>query len=99
MLRVVIVQQSLGPSDEGIEGALDIDKEIVRLRDQLKTLEARMCAKDEHPFHLIKNRFGLKKIRCDGLARNTAQLKMLFGLANLMIAKRRSLGFCAQAAS
>ena len=45
------------------------------------------------------NRFGLKKVRYRGLAKNTAQLMTLFGLANLMIAKRRLLEFSAQGAS
>mgnify|MGYP001191818110 CR=1 FL=1 len=58
----------------------------------------RIRAKVEHPFHIIKNRFGLKKVRYRGLAKNTAQLMTLFGLANLMIAKRRLLAFSAQGA-
>lgn len=35
------------------------------------------------------------KVRCRGLAKNTAQLFRLFGLANLVIAKR-SLALCAE---
>ena len=69
------------------------------MRDQLETLKARIRAKVEHPFHIIKNRFGLKKVRYRGLLKNTAQLMTLFSLANLMIAKRRLLEFSAQGAS
>lgn len=79
--------------------ALDISKEIDQLRDQLETISARIRAKVEHPFHIIKNRFGLKKVRYRGLAKNAAQLMTLFALANLMIAKRRLLGLNAQGAS
>ena len=83
----------------GKRRALDMGKEIDRLRDQLETIKARIRAKVEHPFHIIKNRFGLKKVRYRGLAKNTAQLMTLFGLANLMIAKRGLLAFSAQGAS
>ena len=76
-----------------------MSKEIDRLHNQLETLKARIRAKVEHPFHIIKNRFGLKKTRYRGLAKNTAQLMTLFGLANLMIAKRRLLQLSAQGAS
>lgn len=82
----------------GKRRALDMDKEVDRLCDQLETVKARIRAKVEHPFHIIKNRFGLKKVRYRGLAKNTAQLMTLFGLANLMIAKRRLLAFRAQGA-
>lgn len=51
--------------------------------------KASVRAKVEHPFHVVKNRFGLKKLRYRGLSKNTAQLFTLFGLANLLIAKRR----------
>ena len=83
----------------GKRRALNLGKRVDRLRDQLETLKARIRAKVEHPFHIIKNRFGLKKVRYRGLAKNTAQLMTLFGLANLMIAKRRLLPLSAQGVS
>ena len=46
-----------------------------------------------------KNRFGVKKVRDRGLAKNMAQLMTLFGLATLMIAERRLLELNAQGAS
>lgn len=58
-----------------------------------------MRAKVEHPFHIVKNIFQLKKVRYRGLAKNTAQLFTLFGLANLLIAKRRLFVISAQGAS
>ncbi|HNI68102.1 MAG TPA: IS5/IS1182 family transposase, partial [Nitrospira sp.] len=40
-------------------------------------------------FHGVKNLFQFTKVRYKGLAKNTAQLYVLFGLANLVLAKRR----------
>lgn len=65
------------------------DTELGRLDEQLEQAKASIRAKVEHPFHIIKNLLGLKKVRYRGLAKNTAQLYTLFGLANLMTAKRR----------
>jgi IS5 family transposase len=50
--------------------------------------KASIRAKVEHPFHVIKNLFGYRKVRYKGLAKNQAQLFSLFGLANLLLAKR-----------
>ena len=62
---------------------------IGKLLDYAERIKAAVRAKVEHPFHIVKNRFGLKKVRYRGLAKNTAQLFTLFGLANLLIAKRQ----------
>ena len=75
------------------------DTKTGRLREQLEKLKASVRAKVEHPFHVVKNIFGHKKVRYRGLAKNTAQLHTLFGLANLMIAKRRLFELHAQGAS
>jgi IS5 family transposase len=48
---------------------------------------------------VIKNLFRHKKVRYKGLAKNTAQLFSLFGLANLVIAKRSLLAIQARGAS
>ncbi len=45
----------------------------------------------EHPFHVVKNLFCHRKARYRGLQKNTAQLLTLFGLANLVLARRRLL--------
>ncbi len=42
----------------------------------------------EHPFHIVKNLFGYRKVRYRGLAKNGHQLYMLFGLANMVIGFR-----------
>ena len=73
--------------------------EIGRLQDKLEQLKASVRAKVEHPFHIVKNIFQLKKVRYRGLVKNTAQLFTLFGLANLLIAKRRLFELDAQGES
>lgn len=55
-------------------------------------LKARVRALVEHPFHIVKNLFKHRKVRYRGLVKNTAQLHILFALANLVIAKKRLLG-------
>lgn len=75
------------------------DTELGRLDEQIEHAKASVRAKVEHPFHIIKNILGLKKVRYRGLAKNTAQLFTLFGLANLLIAKRYLFALRAQGAS
>lgn len=72
---------------------------IGRLQDRIERIKASIRAKVEHPFHIVKNLFGMKKVRYRGLAKNTAQLYTLFGLANLLIAKRRLFALDTQGAS
>ena len=55
---------------------------------QIEHAKASIRAKVEHPFHVVKNLFKHKKTRYKGLAKNTAQLLTLFGLANLVLARR-----------
>ena len=50
--------------------------------------KAQMRALVEHPFHVLKNLFGYRKVRYRGLAKNTAQLHPLFALANLVLVGR-----------
>ena len=59
-----------------------------RLAEQWEVLKAKIRAKVEHPFHVVKNRFQHRKVRYRGLAKNEAQLFTLFGLANLLLAQR-----------
>lgn len=65
--------------------------EIKDLTQQLERLKARVRAKVEHGFHVIKNLFGYRKVRYRGMAKNTAQLHTLFALANLVLAKNKLL--------
>ena len=75
-------------------GSIKKLKEGSAYRDALERLErakASVRAKVEHPFHVVKNLFRHRKVRYRGLAKNTAQLFTLFGLANLVLAKRQLL--------
>ncbi|OZB52275.1 MAG: IS5/IS1182 family transposase [Thiomonas sp. 15-63-373] len=84
----------------------DVDWQIAQRRSTVNTLrvgphktlvqaleraKARVRARVEHAFHVLKNLFGHKKARYKGLAKNTAQLYSLFGLVNLALAKRKLL--------
>ena len=60
-----------------------------RITDQLETLKARVRAKVEHPFRIIKIQFGFIRARYRGMVKNRAQLHMLFALANLHMVRRR----------
>jgi IS5 family transposase len=57
--------------------------------ESIEKLKASVRAKVEHPFHVVKNLFKMRKVRYRGLAKNTAQLTTLFGMANLVLVKRR----------
>jgi IS5 family transposase len=52
---------------------------------------ARVRARVEHPFRVIKRQFGYLKTRYRGLAKNRAQLFTLFALGNLFLVRRRLL--------
>ena len=78
---------------------LDLTREWARMLEKAEQLKARIRAKVEHPFHVIKNLFRHKKTRYKGLAKNQAQLFILFGLANLVIARRSLLRAAARGAS
>jgi transposase, IS5 family len=49
------------------------------------------AAKVEHPFRVLKRQFGYTKVRYRGLAKNVAQLRTLFALGNLWLARGRLL--------
>lgn len=54
----------------------------------IEQAKASIRSKVEHPFHVVKNLFRHRKTRYRGLEKNTAQLLTLFGLANLVLARR-----------
>jgi IS5 family transposase len=55
----------------------------------INRLIARVRARVEHPFRVIKRPFGYLKTRYRGLAKNRAQLFTLFALGNLFLMRRR----------
>ena len=65
------------------------DAEAGEVQELFERVKASIRAKVEHPFHVVKNLFGHRKVRYRGLAKNEAQLYTLFGLGNLLLAKRR----------
>jgi transposase, IS5 family len=64
---------------------------LKELTQELEKLKAQVRAKVEHAFQVVKHRFGFRKVRYRGLAKNTAQLHALFALANLIITKNALL--------
>jgi transposase, IS5 family len=78
---------------------LDLTRKWAKLLEQAEQLKVSVRAKVEHPFHVVKNLFRQKKVRYKGLAKNKAELFSLFGMANLVIAKRRLLALDTRGAS
>ena len=76
----------------GKRRALNLQDPLQRLQEQMQKLNARIRAKVEHPFRVIKQQFAYAKVRYRGLAKNTARLTMLFALGNLWMARRQLLG-------
>ena len=70
---------------------LDKSTPMGAIQDQLERAKARIRAKVEHPFRVIKRQFGHVKVRYRGLAKNTAQLHTLFALSNLWMVRRTLL--------
>src|SRR3546814_13440754 len=63
-------------------------KESVKCLEHLK---AKMRARVEQPFRVIKRQFGYTKVRYRGFAKNTAPMFMLFASSHLWMARRRFL--------
>jgi IS5 family transposase len=65
----------------------------------IEQAKASIRAKVEHPFHVVKNLFRHRKTRYRGLDKNSKQLFTLFGLANLVLARKWLLAPDTQVAS
>jgi IS5 family transposase len=85
--RAVTWHIAMGP---GKRKALGQDK-LGRMHKDYERAKARVRAKVEHPFHVVKNLFRHRKTRYRGLAKNEAQLFSLFAMANLVLARPRLL--------
>jgi transposase, IS5 family len=72
---------------------LDRAQPLDELKDEVEKLKASIRAKVEHPFQLIRQRFGYRKVRYRHLAKNTAQMCTLFALANLVRVRKRLSAF------
>lgn len=75
----------------GKRKSLDKDSLLGSLLNKLETVKARIRAKVEHPFRVIKRQFGHTKTRYKGLMKNTQQLHTLFALSNLWMVRKRIL--------
>jgi transposase, IS5 family len=75
----------------GKRKVLDKSTPMGTILDKLEQAKARIRAKVEHPFRVIKRQFGHMKVRYRGLAKNTAQLHTLFALSNLWMVRRTLL--------
>ncbi|CUA96545.1 IS5 family transposase [Thiomonas bhubaneswarensis] len=73
----------------GLRRLLDTTDPKDAIVEQMEHVKARIRAKVEHPFRVIKRQFGHVKVRYRGLAKNTAQLHTLFALSNLWMACRQ----------
>jgi len=58
------------------------------MMEALETAKASLRAPVEHVFHVMKCRFGYRKVRYKGLAKNEAQVFSILGLGNLLLAGR-----------
>jgi IS5 family transposase len=72
----------------GKRRALKCDDSIDIMVNEVERIKARIRAKVEHPFRVIKQQFGLVKVRYRWLKKNTAQITTLFALSNLWMARR-----------
>ena len=70
-------RRALGDSEDDIE-----TKTLERLKSKFR-------AHVEHPFRIIKQQFGYRKVRYKGLAKNTNHLYILFALSNLYLCRRQ----------
>ena len=62
------------------------------LTDKIEKIKAGIRAKVEHPFRVIKRQFGFTQVRYRGLKKNTLQIKTLFALSNLWMARHKLIG-------
>ena len=73
----------------GKRRALDKATVVGKLADELERVKARIRAKAEHPFRVIKRQFGYLKVRYRGLMKNAQQLHTLFALSNVWMTRER----------
>jgi len=59
--------------------------------EAINRARARVRARGEHSFHVVKRLWGFAKVRYRGLAKNAARAFTLFALANLYMVRHRLL--------
>lgn len=75
----------------GLRRKLNTFIEADFVAEQVEKMKASIRAQVEHPFRVLKRRFGFTKVRYRGLRENTGQIITLFTLGNLWMAWRRLL--------
>jgi len=81
------VQWHIAKRRKTVETMMDgWQKKLAQAHEKLK---ARVRAYVEHPFHVVKNIFRHRKVRYKGLAKNDAQLNVLFALSNLYMMREQ----------
>ena len=90
------VQEALAANDQTVQWHVAKRRKSIEallegwqksLAQAYEKLKAKIRARVEHPFHVVKNIFKYKKARYKGLARNDAQLNTLFALSNLYMVR------------
>ncbi len=66
-------------------------KGLSRRERAIHRTKARIRARVEHPFHVVKRIFGFVKVRYRGIAKNAHRLVVTFALANLYLHRKRLL--------
>lgn len=61
---------------------------LCEVMEQLEQAKASLREKARHPFHVVNNLFSYRKARYRGIAEGSEQIFALFGLVNLMLARR-----------
>lgn len=72
----------------GKRKVLDKSTPMGVIMDKLEQVKARIRAKVEHPFRVVKRQVGHMKVRYRGPAKNTAELHTLFALSHLWMVRR-----------
>ena len=70
----------------GVRGHPLSDEEIA-----VNKTKSRVRAKVEHPFLVLKRRFGFRKVRFKGIAKNANHLRTSFALVNVVMSKEKLL--------
>lgn len=75
----------------GITNKAKRNKKLSKKQKKRNKQFSSVRAKVEHPFQIIKCQWNYRKTRYKGLKKNTGQLNVLFGLANLFMVRKQLL--------
>lgn len=87
--NLVAYINGFSPTARAIFEKFNFAEQIQKLDEQINRIIAKVRAKVEHPFRILKRQFGYVKTRYRGLAKNRAHLFTLFALGNLFLMRRR----------